>query len=335
MTSEGTSSKKTISDEAASPKEHMTSKNATFSKTVFAHAALTSSAFYLSIDMVVSDARGNAIHCTARAISARKSLAKSDGFVRHPFQLVELDSVNIFQMLLDTSLILEGPFNCEQALEPSTSTWPTKDKLYLSSSSSTRILDDADIPTLKELRSKNNVAEQTEEVMAVDFSKTRVGTLENLLLWAHNCRNDCVGFICQVRIKNIKTSKGWNFPTCSGENCKKGVGRKLGGWFRLELGVSDETGHVVVVMYDETASELLGLRHAFYTRFPVQSLNDDSKFPPTLTNIIGSTHALELKSHTYYEHGTFESFTCWKLHSSEAAEESAGSGTVDAIPDAQ
>nr|GEU71805.1 hypothetical protein [Tanacetum cinerariifolium] len=120
---------------------------------------------YLSTDMVVFDALGNAIHCSARynvahnfiklkegiiyciknfvvhpnkeeyrirkddafmmefngATSARKYLAKAVGFVRHPFQLVKLDS-----MLQDTLLMLEDPFNNEQALEPWTSTWPTK-----------------------------------------------------------------------------------------------------------------------------------------------------------------------------------------------------------------
>nr|GEX85482.1 hypothetical protein [Tanacetum cinerariifolium] len=91
---------------------------------------------YLSTDLVVSDARGNIIHCTARAniahnfiklkergiysiknfvvepdteyrfrkddtfvlefdgdTTVRKSLVKADGFVRHPFQLVDFDSV--------------------------------------------------------------------------------------------------------------------------------------------------------------------------------------------------------------------------------------------------
>ncbi|GKB84241.1 hypothetical protein Tco_0956513, partial [Tanacetum coccineum] len=63
------------------------------------------------------------------------------------------------------------------------------------------------------------------------------------------------------------------------------------------------------------------------------SLDETSDFLAALTNIIGSTHTLELKSHTYYEHGTFESFTCWKLHSIEAAVKSAGSSTIDAVPD--
>ncbi|GKE47982.1 nucleic acid-binding, OB-fold protein, partial [Tanacetum coccineum] len=130
------------------------------------------------------------------------------------------------------------------------------------------------------------------------------------------------------------TRNGWHFPTCSGEKCKKGVGRKLGGWwcdayekaveypvlrYRLELGISDATVYVVAVMFDETTSELY--------------LDDTSALPVALANIIGTTHTLELKSHTYYEHGNFKSFNCWNLIPLEIVVESAGSSTIDVVPD--
>nr|GEX43133.1 cytochrome b5-like [Tanacetum cinerariifolium] len=146
---------------------------------------------YLSTDMVVSDARGNAIHCSARsnvahnfiklkegviyciknfvvhpnkeeyrirnddaftlefngATSARKSLAKGVGFVRHPFQLVKLDSV---ELTYNKYMI---------------------DKLYLLSSSSTQILDDPNIPVLKELGSEIRVMDQTKQIIQVDFGQ--------------------------------------------------------------------------------------------------------------------------------------------------------------------
>ncbi|GKC89960.1 nucleic acid-binding, OB-fold protein, partial [Tanacetum coccineum] len=132
--------------------------------------------------------------------------------------------------------------------------------------------------------------------------------------------------------------------------CKKGVSRKLWGWwcdaydqvveypvlrYMLELGVSDKTGHVVVVMFDETATALVKCSADTISQAEEESLDDDSEFPSALRNIIGSTNTLELMSHTYYEHVTFESFACWKLHSAEAAEESACSSIVDAIPDAR
>ncbi|GKC48197.1 hypothetical protein Tco_1065919 [Tanacetum coccineum] len=58
-----------------------------------------------------------------------------------------------------------------------------------------------------------------------------------------------------------------------------------------------------------------------------------ASLPRALANIIGTMDTLELKSHTYYEHGTFESFTYWKLTTAEEVEESAGSSNVDAHVD--
>nr|GEY11589.1 hypothetical protein [Tanacetum cinerariifolium] len=81
--------------------------------------------------------------------------------------------------------------------------------------------------------------------------------------------------------------------------------------YRLELEISDDTAEVVV--YEE---EHLGL-------------------PFALENIVGTSHTLELKSHTYYEHGNYESFTCWKLVTAEDVEGSASSGTVAAKADSK
>nr|GEW89403.1 hypothetical protein [Tanacetum cinerariifolium] len=63
-------------------------------------------------------------------------------------------------------------------------------------------------------------------------------------------------------------------------------------------------------------------------------LDDTSSLAAALANIIGTTHTLELKSHTYYEHGTFKSFTYWNLIPLEAVVKSAGSSTIDAVHDA-
>ncbi|GJV51423.1 nucleic acid-binding, OB-fold protein [Tanacetum coccineum] len=186
--------------------------------------------------------------------------------------------------------------------------------------------------TLEFYLANQSVMEMTKEVMPVEFSETRVA------------------FIFQVRIDNIRIRKGWNFPTCGGDKCKKGVCKKLKGWwcnacdqevaypvlrFNLELGVSDETTHVVVVMFDETASELVKCSADSIAQAKEESLDDDSNLLHALTNILGGTHTLELKSHTYYEHGTFESFTRWKLHLAEAVEDSAGSSIIDATTNAR
>ncbi|GJY92117.1 nucleic acid-binding, OB-fold protein [Tanacetum coccineum] len=80
-------------------------------------------------------------------------------------------------------------------------------------------------------------------------------------------------FHCKVRIANVRKRKGWNFPSCRGENCKKGTTRRLGQFwcesynksveflvlrYRLELDVADETANAVVVMFDEPATTLVG-----------------------------------------------------------------------------
>ncbi|GKE18185.1 hypothetical protein Tco_1425762 [Tanacetum coccineum] len=57
--------------------------------------------------------------------------------------------------------------------------------------------------------------------------------------------------------------------------------------------------------------------------------------PPALANLIGTTHILEIKSHTYYEYGTFESFTCWTIVRDEGVDESACSSTLDEIADTE
>ncbi|GJZ29168.1 nucleic acid-binding, OB-fold protein [Tanacetum coccineum] len=118
-----------------------------------------------------------------------------------------------------------------------------------------------------------------------------------------------VAFIFQVRNDNIRTRNGSNLPTCGGEKCKKGVGRKLVGWwcdacekaveypvlrYMPELGISDATTHVVVVIFDETASELV--------KCSADSLVQSDK----------ELHLLE----------------------PEAVMKSAGSSTIDAVPDA-
>ncbi|GKF24102.1 DNA helicase PIF1, ATP-dependent, partial [Tanacetum coccineum] len=171
-------------------------------------------------------------------------------------------------------------------------------------------------------------------------------------------------FHCKVMIETVRTRKGWNYPSCGGGQCKKGATRQLGKWFceacnksidypvlryRLELGVADDTAHVVVVLFDEPATELLKCSaeslmasvdevslyllfnyfHRFQTNLYLQSADEDSNLPVAITNLIGTTHIFELKSHTYYEYGTFESFTCWKINPAGMMEEVASSTTVD------
>ncbi|GKD69943.1 hypothetical protein Tco_1324033 [Tanacetum coccineum] len=100
--------------------------------------------------------------------------------------------------------------------------------------------------------------------------------------------------------------------------------------FRLELEVSYETAEVVVVMFDETAKS--------WVKCSVDSIletvdQEHSALPLALANIMGTKHTLELKTQTYYEHDSFESFACWKIVSIKGVDESAGLSAVAAVPD--
>nr|GFA40719.1 hypothetical protein [Tanacetum cinerariifolium] len=93
--------------------------------------------------------------------------------------------------------------------------------------------------------------------------------------------------------------------------------------FQLELYISDKTASTIVVMFDEPEKELLKCFADF-----LAAADDESGFgyahhaslPLALANIIGTTHTLEMKSHTYYKHGTFESFTCWRIAPEEVVD---------------
>ncbi|GKE61704.1 ATP-dependent DNA helicase PIF1-like protein, partial [Tanacetum coccineum] len=84
--------------------------------------------------------------------------------------------------------------------------------------------------------------------------------------------------------------------------------------YRLELEISDYTTEVVVVLFDETARSLL--------KCSASAMDEDehSGFPAALANIVGTSQTLELKSHTYYEHQNYESFTCWRIVTDDVVE---------------
>ncbi|GKB76001.1 hypothetical protein Tco_0942896 [Tanacetum coccineum] len=93
----------------------------------------------------------------------------------------------------------------------------------------------------------------------------------------------------------------------------------------LTLEISDDTVEVAVVMFDETSRSLLKCSASSIVGFEDQDEEENSGLPPALANIVGTSHTLELKSHTYYEHGIYESFIAY-----EDVEESASSGMVAA-----
>ncbi|GJZ10424.1 DNA helicase PIF1, ATP-dependent [Tanacetum coccineum] len=180
-------------------------------------------------------------------------------------------------------------------------------KLYLSSTSSTVIYDNDDISSLQELRSMTRLhntrlfklvlhayhfyqygilVEPNKEMMMVDSSQPREGTVKNLLLWARNHKNNTVTFQCKVMIKDIKRKSGWNYPSCGGEKYRKNVSRKAEK-YRLEVVVDDDTAHTVVVMFNEIETELLNCSVDSLIEAEDESAEDDSGLPTAIRNLIG------------------------------------------------
>ncbi|KAL6549107.1 hypothetical protein OROHE_008952 [Orobanche hederae] len=347
---------------------------------------------YLSTDFVVSDSKGNAIHCTAKGTIShnfirlkggiysiknfvvlpnkdeyrirkddtfmlefdgdtmmRKSLVKPDGFLRHPLQLVHFQKIEptANKYLIDvvgyvtnvgrTNQTQTGTKNIDFHLAN-----PRAYKLYLSSSSSTLILDDPDIPALKELASEMSDVEMTQPALRCNHSEPKDGTIENLLIWSRNRKNDSLIFNCKAKIDTVRTMKGWSYPSCGGEKCKKAQLERKGVTgvmhvtcqypiqYRLELGISDETADTVILLFDEPATELVKCSAASILDEEDESSDEHASLPPAIANLIGTTHVFELKSHTYYEYGSFESFTCWKVDPLAASVESACSSNAPA-----
>ncbi|GJU70049.1 ribonuclease H-like domain-containing protein [Tanacetum coccineum] len=202
----------------------------------------------------------------------RKALVKADGFVRYPFQLQDFDNVagyvtnvgrtnnlksgsrNLYFHLANHRVILWSGLG-DVLIEKKTK---QTNKVYLSSTSSTVIYDDVAIPTIKALKKPNSVVEQQTSGTLVDLSQPWAGTLKNLLMWAHNRKNN--------------TRKGWNFPSYGSNTCKKSAARQNGQFFfkscnrtidypvlryQLEVDMSNDTAQAVVVMFNETATALV------------------------------------------------------------------------------
>ncbi|GKE97864.1 putative reverse transcriptase domain-containing protein, partial [Tanacetum coccineum] len=133
------------------------------------------------------------------------------------------------------------------------------------------ILDDVEIPAIKELKYANSGMELKNPYMPIDLAQSVKWTIKNLLM------------------------------------------------YRLELDVSDDTAQTVIVMFDETATALVGCSAGSLIDIKDESADDRVSLPPAISNVIGTTQTLEIKSHSYYEYGTFESFTCWLVHAPSVA----------------
>ncbi|GJR54796.1 reverse transcriptase domain-containing protein [Tanacetum coccineum] len=144
-------------------------------------------------------------------------------------------------------------------------------RLYLSSTSSTLILDDEEIPEVKQLKADSSS-------------------------WCGNSAKEmppvgCLEIMSGPRMAGI-------FHLAKGKNARKALPVLTAAFFvnpATKLGLSSIKG------------------------------DDRSPLPQALANIVGTNHTLEFKSHTYYEHNTYESFTCWRIVTAEGMGENGGS----------
>ncbi|GKC06514.1 DNA helicase PIF1, ATP-dependent [Tanacetum coccineum] len=234
---------------------------------------------YLSTDFVVSDSKGNMIHCSAKSNVAHNFLRMKEGGIYAVKNFVVVPNKDEFRIFKQDMFMLEfdgettvrkckhafetHTFLCTKGYSLKVTLWgglgdvlvkrktnhagmcamvltgmSVKDynnKLYLSSSSSTVIYDDNDIPCIQELKSDSSSVQPTKAVVPMDNSLPREGTLENLLIWARNRQNN-------VRIRSPFIVRPIDYPVFR---------------YRLEVVVADDTTSTVVVMFNDTATELI------------------------------------------------------------------------------
>nr|GEW89864.1 hypothetical protein [Tanacetum cinerariifolium] len=195
-------------------------------------------------------------------------------------------------------------------------------RLYLFSTSSTMIVDDEQTPVLKQFKSDDSGIELAKELLPADSTCEKAETLKNLLTWARNQKYDAATFHCSVRIDKIRTKKGWNYPLCSGEKCKKGNLDRKQGRFWCDSSHSSVDYPVLSIPSTDTG---LSLRFQMTLPRRLLSCEEETGLPPALANIVGTLHTLELKSNSYCEHANYESFTCWRVVLEEALDESGSS----------
>ncbi|GKD35864.1 nucleic acid-binding, OB-fold protein [Tanacetum coccineum] len=99
----------------------------------------------------------------------------------------------------------------------------------------------------------------------------RIFKHDNIMLefdWETTVRKKAI-FHCKVMIKNFKSKKGWNYPSCGFGKCRKGVTRTNGQFiceacnkavdypvfrYMIEVVVADNTARTVVVMFNDTTT---------------------------------------------------------------------------------
>nr|GEV56345.1 hypothetical protein [Tanacetum cinerariifolium] len=224
----------------------------------------SSTGWYLSTDFIVSYEKGNLMDCTARGNIGHNFLRVKEGAIyfvknftvqpnkddlcvlRFAHFIVEMDGETVIRRTTTTrsgSKTIDFHLANNRGQSVRVTLWGGLGKMLIEKCNRHVGLYPVVLTTLFVKLYNNSTG-----------AKSR--TLENLLMWARNWKYD------------IKTKKGWNYPSCGGEKCKKGnLDRKHGHFwcdschssvdypvlrYRLKLEVSDDTSQMVVVMFNET-----------------------------------------------------------------------------------
>ncbi|KAK9050091.1 hypothetical protein SSX86_024688 [Deinandra increscens subsp. villosa] len=198
--------------------------------------------------------------------------------------------------------------------------------LTLSSSSSTLIIDSNSIPLLEAFNASLTGVDLQADTQPARDGPEVVTTIAELLHSARQDKRKAVVFRNTVQITGIRTKNSWFNFTCSGGRCRKGVTRKDGCFwcdacdnavyfprarYRLIVDVKDMTGNVVVVLFDEAGEQLVKkTAKSLLDEQELSTNTDDMVLPEALRYLIGGSYMFELRSHTYYQYGEYESFNC-------------------------
>nr|GEV95171.1 hypothetical protein [Tanacetum cinerariifolium] len=155
-----------------------------------------------------------------------------------------------------------------------------------------------------------------------------LSTVRSPLMESGQGRDETSLYVGATRVRRIGPVRTAN--SFANRETKQSITR-----YRLEVDVSDNTAQVVVVMFNETATALVNCFADSLMDTVDESLEYHLNLPPALSNLIGAAHVMEINSHTYYEYGTFESFTCWQILPSKGIDDSVGSSNLDDYPDNQ
>nr|GEY18006.1 hypothetical protein [Tanacetum cinerariifolium] len=260
---------------------------------------------------------------------ARKVSADLHDYLRYPFQLMDFDKIKLAnnKYLIDVAWMVTLWGGLGDVLDKrktkhigmcvlvltAMSVKNYNNKLYLSSSSSTVMYDHDDIPCLQELK--------TESMSAHALLFTSPFQINNIYI-SDRCPQPPKQY-SNLPLKGVTRQNGKRL--C--EACNRIVDYPIFR-YRLEVVVVDDTTHTVIVMFNDTTIELVKCSTESHMAADNEGAEvDDSNLPTTIRNLIGTTYILEIKSYTYYEYDTFESFTCWKINPRELAEDAASSST--------